>query len=297
MRKFAWLIVTSMALAASGCGGDGARGNGDGNLTVLLAAEQSIPGGLRAGDQEEDIRDGFDIEFNRYVIAVGLVAMSQTDGANRQRSDLVAVADFVSLPTTAPELTAFDQIPTGQYTEFGFQTPVPEASAANLNSVDQSDVDAMIANGWSHIIEGTITRVSDGAEKSFLIEADVPSVYTACAVEGLPPGVNVSRNSSAEVTMHGDHLFFNGFPEDEGNITRLAKWLWDVQDIDGDDLIARPDLEAATDVGTLFPSPPAGVYELTGGPLTINNAWDFVRAQLGTQGHIFGEGECEWSPL
>ncbi|MGB5532361.1 MAG: hypothetical protein WBN71_04590, partial [Acidimicrobiia bacterium] len=160
------------------------------------------------------------------------------------------------------------------------------------------EVDAMVANGWSFVIEGTITKVSDGATKSFLIEADVPTVYSACAVEGLEPGVNVSANSSVDLTLHGDHIFFNGFPEEEGNVQRLAQWLWDVEDTDGNGVLTRVDFEAATDVGSLFPSPPQGVYELTGGPITpINDAWDFIRAQLGTQGHIFGEGECEWSPL
>jgi hypothetical protein len=97
--------------------------------------------------------------------------------------------------------------------------------------------------------------------------------------------------------MHGDHMFFNGFPEEEGNVMRQAEWLWEVEDIDDDGLLTKTDFEAATDIGALFPSPPQGNYELTGGPLPISNAWDFIRAQLGTQGHIFGEGECQWSSL
>jgi hypothetical protein len=208
----------------------------------------------------------------------------------------VVVADFTRLGTTPPELTAFEGIPIGQYTEFGFQTPGPESSAINLNA-EEADFDAMVANGWSYVVGGTITRVQDGATKEFRIEADVPSEYTACAVEDLEPGVNVSTNSSVNITMHGDHLFFNGFPEEEGNVFRQARWLWSIEDTDEDGVITRTDFEAATDIGSLFPSPPMGNYELTGGPLPIRNAWDFIRAQLGTQGHIFGEGECEWSPL
>jgi hypothetical protein len=296
-RNTSWRIAILTALAAAGCGGDAGSSSQDGSLTVLLAAEQTIPRGIHAGNQEADIRDGFDIDYSRYLISVGLVAMNQIDGANAQSSDAVAVADFVNLPKAAPELTVFEAIPIGQYTEFGFRTPPPSSSVVNLNSADPSDVEAMITNRWSYFIEGTITRVSDGATRDFRIEADVPSVFTACAAQGLPLGVNVSANSSVEITMHGDHLFFNGFPEDEGKITRLAQWLWDIEDVDGDEVITKSDFEAATDVGSLFPSPPVGVYELTGGPLTVTTAWDFVRAQLGTQGHIFGEGECEWGNL
>ncbi len=293
-----WIFAAVTAGLLAGCGSDSTGGSGDGNLSVLVEAEESIPDGLQAGDGEEDIRDGFDISYSRYIVTLGNVAMSQLDGADFQSSAVVVVADLTSLPSTLPELTSFDGIPTGQYTSFGFETPPADTNVVNLNSVEQADIDAMIANGWSYIIEGTITQVSDGASKDFLIEADVPSVYSDCAVEDLEPGVNVSSNSSVDITLHGDHIFFNGFPEEEGNVVRLAQWLWDIPDVDSDDVLTQADFEAATDIATLYPSPPSGVYELTGGPIVpITNAWDFIRAQLGTQGHIFGEGECEWSPL
>ena len=293
-----FIFAALIAALFAGCGSDSTGGSGDGNLSVLIQAEESIPDGLEAGDGEENIRDGFDISYSRYIVTLGNVAMSQLDGGDFQSSAVVVVVDLTSLPSTLPELTAFDGIPTGQYSSFGFETPPADTEVVNLNSVDEAAIEAMIANGWSYIIEGTITQVSDGASKSFLISADVPSVYRDCAVEGLAPGVNVSSNSSVDITLHGDHLFFNGFPEEEGNVVRLAQWLWDIEDVDSDDVLTQADFEAATDIATLYPSPPAGVYELTGGPITpITSAWDFIRAQLGTQGHIFGEGECEWSPL
>ena len=296
--KTHWALATLAVFGVTGCGSSSTGGSGNGNLSVVIGAEDTIPAGLNAGDGPEDIGDGFEIRFSRYIVAVGQVAMNQVGGSNPQESSVVAVADFTSLPSTQPELTAFSGIPTGQYTSFGFETPPPLADVGNINSVAQEDIDAMVANGWSYIIEGTITQVSDDASKSFLIEADVPTVYSDCAVDGLQPGVNVAANSTADITIHGDHIFFNGFPEEEGDVQRLASWLWSIEDTDGDEVLSRPDFEAATDIGSLFPVPPGGAYELTGGPISpIRNAWDFVRAQLGTQGHIRGEGECEWSPL
>lgn len=299
MRNSTILGASMLAITLhTGCGSSSTGGAGEGNLSVVLAAEETIPEGLQAGDGDEDIRDGFDVRFSRYIVVIGNVAMSQVDGANPQSSSVIAVADFTSLPSTQPELTAFDGIATGQYTSFGFETPAPDSQPLNINSVPEEDVDAMLANGWSYIIEGTITQVSDAATKNFLIEAAVPTVYSDCALEDLEPGVNVSSNSSVDITLHGDHIFFNGFPDEEGNVQRLAQWLWDIEDTDSNGVLTRIDFEAATDVGSLFPSPPGGAYELTGGPIVpITNAWDFIRAQLGTQGHIFGEGECEWNPL
>ncbi|MGB5812314.1 MAG: hypothetical protein WBG86_17380 [Polyangiales bacterium] len=288
LTRSLYAFACTTLLFLLGCGG-----SGGGNLAVVLDAEETIPEGIASGSGPEDITDGYSVSFSRYVIVVGLVDMSQS-GANPQASSAVAVADYTSLPASLPELTSFDGIPIGQYSEFGFETPALDANATNVNGVSQDVVDLMIEGGLSYVIEGQLTRVSDGATKDFVIEADVPSIYVDCAVEGLEPGVNVSANASSSITMHGDHIFFNGFPANESAVTRLAQWMWDVEDTNEDDVLTRIDFEAATDVGTLFPSPQYA--DINSGPAgAINNAWDFIRSQLGTQGHIEGEGECEWA--
>lgn len=291
-RRLKWIAVLTGSLIA-GCGSSSTGGSGEGNLSVVLKAEETIVAGIDSGDGDENILDGFDVNFSKYIVSIGNVAMSQVGDANPQSSPDVVIAEFTSLGPF-PELTSFNGIPTGQYTSFGFETPAPDADVVNLNQVDDADFDAMIANGWSHIIEGTITDVETEESKDFLIEADVPTVYSQCAVTDMERGVNVASASSVDITLHGDHIVFNGFPEDEAQVMRLAQWLWDIED-DGDGVLTQADFEAATNVEELFPAP---TYTLTGGPIEpIENAWDFVRAQLGTQGHIRGEGECERSDI
>src|SRR5690606_21868771 len=91
-------------------------------------------------------------------------------------------------------------------------------------------------------------------------------------------------------TLHGDHLFFNGFPEgDEGGVRRLAQWLAD-SDLNLDGEVTRAELERITpaDLPELDER-----YQLGGSPLRpLDNVWTYVRAQLKTQGHMDGEGEC-----
>jgi hypothetical protein len=295
MRKSMMTILALLAGTAVGCSDDG--GSGGGNLTVVLDAEETIPEGLASdpsGEEEEAITDGYSVEFSRYIIAVGLVDMAQTNGTNRQQSSVVAVADYVNLPTTLPTLDTFSGIPTGQYSEFGYETPVVDESVVNVNGVSEDDLQNMIDNGLTYIIAGTLTS-DEGGSKEFLIEADVPSVYTDCGEEP-ELGVAVGPSTTASITIHGDHIFFNGFPADESDVTRLAQWMWDVEDTNMDGVLTQVDFEAATDVGSLYPSPPySGLNDGPGG--AINNAWDFIRSQLGTQGHLNGEGECEWGPI
>lgn len=296
MHKSTMTILALIAITAVGCSDDGGRGD-SGNLTVVLDAEETIPEGIPSdpsGEDDEAIVDGYSVEFSRYIVSVGLVDMAQANGANRQQSSVVTVADYVSLPTTLPTLDTFNGIPTGQYSEFGYDTPVVDASVVNVNGVSDDDVQAMIDNDLTYIIQGTL-NADAGGSKEFLIEADVPSTYLLCGEEP-ELGVNVGANTTAGVTLHGDHIFFNGFPADESDVMRLAQWMWDVEDVDDDGVLTRTDFEAATDIGALYPSP--AYSGLNDGPAgAINNAWDFIRSQLGTQGHINGEGECEWGPI
>ncbi|MEM8607288.1 MAG: hypothetical protein AAGF92_09285 [Myxococcota bacterium] len=294
-------IVMSMCagllVAAAGCGDDSS--GGDGNVTININPEDTITNGIDScadtDEPDECIADGFSVSFSKYIISVGFVDMAQVDGANPQSSDAVAVAEFTNLSEAGSELTSFSGIPIGQYTEFAYQTPLITEETMNINQVSQDDIDNMIENNLTYIIEGQLTADEDGSTIDFLIEADVQSFYTNCGEEGGEAGINVSTSGTDAITMHGDHIFFNGFPADESGVTRLAFWMSLVEDIDEDGVLTQVDFEAATDIGTLYPSPPYS--DLNGGPLEdpVTNAWDFVISQLGTQGHLNGEGECEWS--
>jgi len=60
------------------------------------------------------------------------------------------------------------------------------------------------------------------AEVSFSFGVAAETVYGPCEIDGLP-GVSIPAGGSQTVaiTIHGDHIFFNGFPE--GGSMRLAQ--------------------------------------------------------------------------
>ena len=297
MKKNRIVMTTFVGLlaAAAGCGDD--SNGGDGNVTININPEDTITNGVdscaNTDEPDECISDGYSASWSKYIISVGFVDMAQVDGADRQTSDVVAVAEFRNLSEAGSELTSFNGIPIGQYAEFGYQTPLLTDDAVNINQVSEDDITNMRDNDLTYIIEGQLTQDSDGATLDFLIEADVQSFYFLCEGEGGSAGINVGTSGTDQITMHGDHIFFNGFPADESNVQRLAEWMWLVADTNNDGVLTRVDFEAATDLGTLYPSPPYS--DLNGGPLgTITNAWDFIISQLGTQGHLNGEGECQW---
>ena len=132
---WASMIVSSLAI---GCGSSSTGGSGEGNLSVVLEAEETIVAGIESGTGDENILDGFDVTFSKYIVSIGNVAMSQAGDSNPQSSSDVVIADFTSLGSF-PELTSFNGIPTGQYTSFGYETPTPDANVENFNEVDEDD--------------------------------------------------------------------------------------------------------------------------------------------------------------
>jgi hypothetical protein len=86
-------------------------------------------------------------------------------------------------------------------------------------------------------------------------------------------------------------LFFNGFPEaEESSVLRLAQWLADCDlDLDGRVTVDELGRIHPDELWELDPER----YQLGGSPLTpLDTMLDYVTAQLKTQGHFQGEGEC-----
>jgi hypothetical protein len=125
---------------------------------------------------------------------------------------------------------------------------------------------------------------------SFAVRA--PISLGPCEREGSEGfAVTAGGTSTVAITIHGDHLFFNGFPEgSEAKVLRLAQWLAD-SDLDADGEVTEAELKAIAP-GDLWELDPDR-FQLGGSPLTpLDTVWTYVRAQLMTQGHFQGEGEC-----
>lgn len=268
MNRLAWLLLAA-------CAGP------TGDLSVLIEGEDSITHGIDPGTELEDIVDGWTVRFSRYLVAAGDVRL--TRGDEEIASERVLVVD---LSAGSAELATIDAVPVDRW---DFAWSMRAVDAERHESARQDDFDEMIANDWTYLIEGTL---SDGARTiSFRLGVPVPVRFGPCEAEdGLPGATITEGGTTVAVTLHGDHLFFDAFPSGAEVIERRAGWLAG-SDLDGDGAITQAELEAS-EAGLLFPS---DTYNLAGAPIPIENGWDFVRAQLTTQGHFQGEGECPWS--
>lgn len=315
------LTAPLLTLAASACGSDDAA---EGTLTIRVQAEEVIVDGLAAGNDDEDIQDGWDVTFERYVAVLGNVRVRPSTGSGETVLDEQVALDLASVPEAGVELGTLEGLAPGRY-EFGFEMPIADEGATADQSVEQSLLAALIDDGDTYSIAGTLSA-TDGRSCPPAGYADVPAGAMAggendagdtcyenpsvdfeivaraavsfgpCEVDGVP-GVNVREggDTPATITIHGDHLFFNGFPEGaESTVVRRAQFLADC-DLNLDGEVTEAELKAIP-IGALSELD-SERYQLGSAPITLNTVWDYLRAQLMTQGHFQGEGECPYAPI
>ena len=311
-------LTLTACFAALACGCIDPAGRAE--LQVLVEAEDVIISGLQPGDGVENIQDGWALTFDSYLISIGEIELQlSSDPSVVASSDELHVLDLSGVSAGGEQLWTFDELEAGSW-EFGYAILGASADAVRHETVEQADFEAMQAEGWSYLIRGGLSKadgrscppaalatppmdaVAEGTNQagdpcypadsvSFELGARAEARFGPCEVDGIPGvSVNAGATTTVAITIHGDHLVFNGFPEGaEGGIVRLGQWLADA-DLNLDGVVTRAELDA------ISPSDLAEIddrYQLGGSPLTpLESMWDYLVAQLMTQGHFQGEGEC-----
>lgn len=318
VRGAAALLAIAMASALSACDDGGASGRG--TLSVLLEAEEVITKGLDPGDAADDIADGWQVRFDEYLLAIGRIELrNATDPDLRERNDDVFVVDLEKVPAAGLVLWELPELRAGRW-ELRYQTPNAGGSALRDPSVSDADFARMQDEQLGYLVRGTLDQeggrscpphtlakppaglapLGESAAGdscyansfiAFELPASAPTAFGPCEIDGVS-GVSVPSGgaTTAALTIHGDHLFFNGFPEGaEGGTTRYAQWLADC-DLDLDGQVTKDELER------IAPSALPELddrFQLGGAPITpLDTMWTYVLGQLKTQGHFQGEGEC-----
>ncbi len=302
LRYAAQLCFLCLApVALSACGGDDdGQSTGDGTLTVTLDAEESITEGIEPGDGEENLVDGWAVNFDTYLMAIDKVEIGK--GGKTQTSDQAYIVDLASLPTTGFTLASFNGIATGQWETFSFGITTGD-KAEPTDGLSNDDVTRMQSEKLTYLIRGTASK--GDASIDFEFAERVPVKFGPCQTEDGPPGFSVTDQGTTTVaaTIHGDHVFFNGFPSGAEIVGRRAAWLQTVDQLGNNDGNVDDEELAGIEGAELemvFPSaapsnPDDAQYSFAGSPLPIENARDWVVGQLATQGHFQGEGECPWT--
>jgi hypothetical protein len=298
----------------SGCNGEV---SGSGKLSVLLESEDTIVDGLNPGEGVEDIQDGWQVRWDKYIAVIGDIDVHlATDEEIEDHDEDLYVVDLTELPSQGLPLWEIPSLPEGRW-EFHYMLGGGAHDAIQHESVSDKDFEAIVDEDATYLISGTLSKddgrscppdalaSSESATRAGENDAGVPcfenatitfsllvpaeTLFGPCELDGVQ-GFSITDGETRTVaaTLHGDHLFFNGFPtSDEGGVVRLAQWLAD-SDLDLDGEVTQAELEAIAP-GDLSEF---ADYQYANAPISIETLWDYVVAQLKTQGHMNGEGEC-----
>lgn len=312
MFRYAKVSMFGLLMWCAGCT------QGTATLSVLLEAEDTITSGLDAGADVEDIKDGWQARYQKFIVSIGDIEIDLASGGHaHEHAENIHAVDLTKVPASGLPLWNLRSLQAGRW-DFSYQTTSAK-QAERHTSVAQADFDQMRTADATYLISGTLTKANGRScppaslatpggkpqvgtapagqpcyanpSISFSLLVPEQTKYGPCEIDGLA-GVAVTDGGSQSVTatIHGDHLFFNGFPEgSEGGVTRLAQWIAD-SDLNLDGTVTKEELSK------IAPSQLAELdkrYQLGGSPITpLTSMWDYVRAQLKTQGHMNGEGEC-----
>lgn len=272
----------SLAFASlAACGDDGAT-TGTGSVSFTSWGEEYIEIGIPAAD----FADGWSARYTRFLVLVGNVRVADAEGeVGGERPGFVLV-DHVS-PGVKP-IATLDELEARAWTHVSYETsPVSDPAAITIGQgATEADRDLMVERGCHAYVEGSFT---DGTvTKTFAWCLGVPTLLDACEgeIDGkLTEGVVVTEGGEdrVELTIHGDHLFYDDLQAADAVLRGQA--LADA-DADDDGEVTLDEL-ATVDLDGL----PVGTYG-TGSATGIANLRDFVEFLARTLGHFRGEGEC-----
>lgn len=272
--QFKAIAITASALALAGCGSQEV-----GSAAFTTWGEEYIELGIPATEFE----DGWSVIFKRFLVVIGDVRVADEAGVEAGR--MAGGKLFNHVAPGVKDVVAFPDIEAKAWTDVSYQLLVATTGTELGAGATEEDKTVMVGGGYNVYVEGDATNGS--MTKSFAWGFAEPTRLARCEgdKDGKPTdGVLVTNGGAdtAELTIHGDHLFYDDLqsPDAKLRFTAIAS-----ADADNDGIITQEELSGVTLVNIA-----EGPYGT--GNADINTLGQFVTALSRTVGHFRGEGEC-----
>lgn len=297
-RRAKWALAAAAGLGA--CAGSDAD---HGRVQVFVEPEETIVGGLQAGDGEEQVVDGWEVQYDKFITVIGPVwAGRDRDHGDELKSTQVYVVDLQAVPAGGWIIAEFDEVEATRFAQFGFDMPAATAGALRAEGTTAADFDEMVEHGYSLLVSGRIAQQGGTAckptdrqdcydvdEVRFEFKLAAGTRFDDCAAEDGDSGFAVPSSGTVQVkpTIHGDHWFFSELTQGAERTERRAQWLADA-DLNRDGETTTEELAQIRASDLFTPDH----YNLSGAITPIHTALDYVIAQAHTLGDFQGSGEC-----
>jgi hypothetical protein len=275
------LAVTAAfaSLAAPACSSDD---DGQGTVTFTTYGEDFIEQKIPA----ETFADGWSVAYTRFLVVLGEVSVAETETSAPVARMPVARLFDLHKTGTKPVFTA-PALPAKAYQHVSYLVG-PATAATELGVATDADKQLMTTGGYSIYVEGTATKGTES--KRFTWGFKTKTLLDRCEGEvsgKSTKGVVVSNGGTdaVELTIHGDHLFYDDLQDPEAKVRfdNIA-----AADANTDGEVTLEELAAVKLAAIPAEKGPYG----TGSAPGINDLRAFVEALSRTVGHYRGEGEC-----
>lgn len=240
----------------------------EGEVEVRIYGEEFIEEGIPASV----FADGWALQFDSFLISVGSVNVAPAGEAAGLDELGFQVYDLSQPSMGLGQLVTGGQVPGGP--QFAAYMVAPDAKAV-ASGVSEADLARMQDGGLALYVAGSATKA--GVTKTFAWGFATKTSYSDC--ESVAK-VDADTPATVELTIHGDHLFYDDLfsetPDVRFDLVAQA-------DVDGDGEVTQAEL-LAVDLR------PLTNYQV--GSTGIVDLWHFIEHQTGTLGHIDGEGHC-----
>ncbi len=258
-------VLAWVALLAGGCGEPA-----PGTVEVTIYGEDFIEEGIAA----EEFSDGWAVTFDRFLVTLSEVAVATGHSAPALSEPGQRVFDLARPTMGLGTKVASKTLEGGTYDHVTYQIGPARAGATAGNSLDGGVLEGLVAGGEAVRVAGSAVKAGQTVRFSWGFPRRTDhACHVGLAVDG--------GTAKTEITIHGDHLFYDDLVSTEPN---LAFDLIAASDADGDGNVTQAELTTKDIRGQAR-------YQV--GNIAATNLWAFLAHQATTLGHIDGEGHCD----
>jgi len=261
-----------LAALAAGCGSPG-------TVDFTTWGEEFIEEKIPADFEDWAQGDGWEVTFSKFLVTIGEIRAA--NGSDKVAVQLDTAKVFDMHAKGPHNIESYANLPPEELTNVSYA--IAPASNAVAGNATAADLELLKTNGYSVYIEGTAKQ--GAVTKTFKWGFNTNTQYNDCEHPDLGKGITVPSGGAveAQLTIHGDHLFYDDLQSPDAKMRFKA-----IADADKDSNgeVTMDEL-AAVDLTTL----PVDQYG-TGDAGSVRNLKDFVTALARTIGHYRGEGEC-----
>ncbi|MBU1221863.1 hypothetical protein KKF34_12830 [Myxococcota bacterium] len=285
---------------------DESSSDSKGSVQFYVEPEWTIVNGIQPGDGEEEINDGWAVEYETFFVTLGDVTVAKTGSSSVFNDDNTYVMDLKNAPAGGLLVSEFNNVNAGDWDQVSYSMPFASATSQKLGTISDTDFNYMVNEGLAVRTTMVLTK-TDGQTCPYLVEEvdpadperpcydldevtfdwDLPYAVevSGCQTES-QVGINIPSGgtTSVKLTLHADHHFFTAIRHTD--LQRLAQPLINA-DLNADGIVTLEELDQVP-VTVFDPM----VYDLSTFPQDMETLLDYVRWTTITFPHFQGDGGC-----